>query len=277
MACQIPKKLVICVTAHFGTERMPYLTQIADEFASLGDSVFVHVFTNTDHEHELEQLRLCLQDKGFAFQVHTIVGLGHPYLLTWSHFAVVSAIISHDVSVTHFLYVEDDILIKRKNVVYWIENEKLLRSAGFIPSFLRVEHKEENNSIWYSTDCTRVYKLSNIPKICIDGKKRYFINLPTPYQGMYLLNRELMLEYLLSPTHNPDVGSWGIREKAAQGITFTNVPAGFTSRNLVPFDVDSIDKINPDCLIHHLPNNYANNPITSFGKISLCNLINVDE
>jgi hypothetical protein len=52
---------------------------------------------------------------------------------------------------------------------------------------------------------------------------------------MYLLDRELAKEHFYGASSNPDSGVWGIREKAAQGLTFTKVPKGFYSRNFLGF------------------------------------------
>jgi hypothetical protein len=89
---------------------------------------------------------------------------------------------------------------------------------------------------------------------------------------MYLYDRELMLEHLSGPSSNPDFGPWSIREKAAQGLTFVNVPKGFRSRNLVPYDIKR-NQIDESCFIHHLPNNYANDPHSQFGKIPVDQLL----
>lgn len=93
-----------------------------------------------------------------------------------------------------------------------------------------------------------------------------FINLPNPYQGMYLLDRELMGEFLRSPAVNPDYGVWNIREKAAQGLTFVAVPKGFYSRNLTGY-LRKQGLPDPDCLVRHLPANYTHSPQYVAGKV----------
>ena len=85
---------------------------------------------------------------------------------------------------------------------------------------------------------------------------------------MYFLDRQLMEEFADSPAKSPDFGRWPIREKAAQGLTFVNIPEGYTSRNLVLIDHHT-KTIPQEAWIHHLPNNYATNKKEIFGKIPM--------
>ena len=94
----------------------------------------------------------------------------------------------------------------------------------------------------------------------------HFVSLPNPYQGMYFLDRELMDDFAASPAMSPDFGKWSIREKAAAGLTYVSAPKGFTSRNVVPF-CSKRKIIHKECWIHHLPDNYAKDPASEFGKL----------
>jgi hypothetical protein len=85
---------------------------------------------------------------------------------------------------------------------------------------------------------------------------------------MYLLDRALMQEHLASPSSNPDFGRWNIREKAAQGLTFWGVPKGFHSRIMLGLEAGR-KALDRRCLVHHMPNNGANDPQSRFGKIPL--------
>jgi len=249
----LPAKLAIAVCCHFNEARLSYLDQISNDFASLGSEVLVTIVTNTKNPDELAKLESVISGKGFDFQFFIPDTLGHPLLLTWAHFPVFKDLLS-DKSFTHFMYLEDDTLITRENMNYWIEGRELLRSYGLIPSFLRVEKKAHDDR-WYSSDCPHPFYIYALPRIQVE-ENLGFINFPELYQGMYLLDRELMLEHLNGSTYSPNSGVWGIQERAAQGVTFANVPKGYTTRNLIPYKIDSL-KIDERCLIHHVPNNYA--------------------
>lgn len=249
----LPAKLAIAVCCHFNEARLSYLDRVSDDFASLGARVLVTIVTNTKNPDELAKLESVISGKGFDFQFFIPDTLGHPLLLTWAHFSVFKDLLK-DESFTHFMYLEDDTLITRENMSYWIEGRELLRPYGLIPSFLRVE-KKANDDRWYSSDCPHPFYIYALPRI--EVKNNFgFVNFPELYQGMYLLDRELMIEHLSGSTYSPNSGVWGIQEKAAQGLTFANVPKGYTTRNLIPYKIDSL-QIDGRCLIHHVPNNYA--------------------
>lgn len=168
------------------------------------------------------------------------------------------------------MYLEDDILVKPENLDYWVRGREILRPLGLIPSFLRYEFKQNDDNP-YSTDVTKKAKFWKLPRVRVTDTY-FYVNLRQPYQGMYLLDRELMNEHLFGPSSSPDFGPWGIREKAAQGLTYANVPKGCRSRNFVGFDTAQ-GTVDSKSLIHHTPNNYAENPDTEFGKIRISEII----
>ncbi len=253
----IPKKLAICVTFHFVKNRLRYLDMISDHFASLAEQLSVVIVTNSEQTENLDKISAVLANKGFEFDFLVPTGLGHPFLLTWTHFVDFRKKIK-DPSFTHFMYLEDDILVTRRNMEYWMTAREELRRRDFIPSFLRVE-KKDGFADWVSSDCLNTHNVAHLPRYQAQkNSDRIYVSLPTPYQGMYLLDRELMIEHLDGPSSVPEYGYWrGIREEAARGLAVAKVRKGFNSRNLVPFSMEQ-GKIDEVCFIHHTPNNYAN-------------------
>jgi hypothetical protein len=149
-----------------------------------------------------------------------------------------------------------------------------LGQSGFYPSFVRFEKKDGEE---YAADFLRPLNVDNQPK---HGS---WINLEFMYQGMYLMDREMMEEYLDSKaslfyrhgkngeqyrlsTDKMKPSPWCIRESATQGLSFVNVPIGFRSRNLVKTQSNLIVK---ECLIEHLPANYCNDEKSKFGKTKI--------
>jgi hypothetical protein len=264
------RRLAICVTFHYVEQRLVYLRQIASHFASLADEVDVTIVTNTTDADETQRALETLPPQLAQRAIHASPGLGHPYLLPWSHFVVMRRKIE-DPSFTHFLYVEDDLCVTQATVQYWLGARETLRRFGLIPSILRVERKP-GETAWYSTDQMERVAIERSSRLSGPHERIGYLNLPNPYQGLYLLDRELMLEHLNGPSCSPDFGRWHIREKAAQGLTFANIPYGFTSRNVVPFEVAT--KSVPDyCFVHHLPNNYAMDATSKFGKVPVAALL----
>jgi hypothetical protein len=265
-------KFLSAVTAFYDERRLGYLEQASAHFRELADEVIVWLITNTYDPEERASLSACVEAAGISTSFYTPIGLGHPYLLPWAHFTVFRRLFAEDASISHFMYIEDDTLVTRDAVEYWVEWHSVLNPVRLIPSFLRVERKHDDHR-WYSTDCIQPVRISQASKATVDDRV-VFVNLPNPYQGMYFLDRALMEEHLSGSSSSPDFGPWRIREKAAQGLTFANPPTGFTSRNLVPY-LPGTQKIDERCFVHHLPNNYANNgsPSNPFGRVLVTDML----
>jgi hypothetical protein len=118
-----------------------------------------------------------------------------------------------------------------------------------------------------STDLRQTIRLWETPILRL-SPQRWFLTLRYAYQAMYLFDRQLASEHLAGPATSPEFGRWNIRERAAQGQTFVDVPAGFRTRNVVPFEPQSL-RIEAECHVHHLPNNYANPPRSGHGTVTL--------
>jgi len=272
------QKLSVCITFHYAEERLQYLAIVCDKLVDIAPEVHLTIVTNTDKSDEIQAIKGVINVHKFEFNFLIPVGLGHPYLLAWSHLPVFKKQFE-DESFTHFLYLEDDIGINLENINYWLNARKLLKPLGFYPSFFRKELNSADNN-WYSTDVMTKMSLYDCPSIDID-ETNSFIGIVYPYQGMYLLDRELLKEHLYGPSSNPDcehnntgllrIHPPQIREKAALCLTYMSVPEGFRSRNLLPFDKNN-RQIKSYAMIDHLPNNYTNNPNHSIGKIKVTDL-----
>jgi hypothetical protein len=266
---RIPR-LAIAVTAHFVPDRLVYLHTIATQFPVLADQVEVFIVTNATST-EQAAIDAALGDIDIDYRFVTPTKLGHPFLLAWSHLWVFRELrrLPEAERPTHFLYVEDDILVRPQHIAYWLRGREELRPNGLIPSWLRYEF--DGSGVAYSSDVTAPAQYAKLPKVVRDGGYAY-LNLRFPYQGAYLMDRELLNEHLDGRSSSPDFGPWRSRESAAQGLTFAGVPAGFTSRNLIGYRTDE-GTIDPDCLIHHLPNSYVGMPNTPFGKLTISDVV----
>lgn len=85
------------------------------------------------------------------------------------------------------------------------------------------------------------------------------------------MDKKLIIELLFTDASSPDTGKWGIREKAAQGLTYWNIPEGAHSRMLV--GLDYFHRISNNAMVHHLPNNYANSPKTPLGSLPIKDIL----
>ena len=265
------KKIVITITFHYAEKKLKNLSKITNDFLLFSKKVNVFIVTNTNKKKDHRNIYKSLNRK---LNIKIIVPsfLGHPYLLTWFHLDIFRKEFFSDKNISHFMYLEDDIKISKQNIFHWQENRTILRKFGLIPSFLRYEIKNNNRKEKYVVDVTKRLSLRNLPKVKISDEYCY-VNLPQPYQGMYLLDRDLMKEHLNGPSSSPDFHkcNWPIRESAAQGLTFANVPKKFWSRNVVLYNIKN-KCVAEHSLIHHLSNNYIKSN-TPFAKIKLSDLI----
>lgn len=257
--------LAVCITFFYVPNRLPYLSKIIANYIGLANKTDIYIVTNIT-DTKLISETIPSYDDQLSIEFIVPSNIGHPYLLTWVHREIFQKIFTSS-SVSHFLYTEDDQLFGRSNVMYWLKYREPLQKHGLIPSFFRVEKHPEKG--WVATDISSRQCISCLPHLKLEDGS-LFTCMPNPYQGLYFLDRPLMEEFAKSPAISPDFGRWDIREKATQGLTFVNIPKGYTSRNVTP--VDSHMKTVPqEAWIHHLPNNYANNPNSIAGKISMQN------
>lgn len=261
--------LVVCVTFHFNSDRLKYLEKVTSSLDDLANNVKLFIVTNTDEKSKLELIREFT--KAREFTIVSSLNLEHPFLLTQEHVKLFRNEYEKNRNISHFMYLEDDIFITRNNVDYWLSAREDLKQFGLLPSFLRYEISDADLQL-RSTDVPRKQNLKNLPKIKFNSKY-WYVNLKFPYQGMFLLDRELAKEYLFE-NHRIGKGikKWGIRERSAAGLTFIKIPKNFYSRNLVGFSLDSF-YVDNNALIHHLPNNYSNNPDTVYGKLRIDKVI----
>jgi hypothetical protein len=265
------ENLLVAITFHYDKNRLIYLEKVCAQISSLAFKHKVIVVTNTQDENSLNEIRNRLKSSPsleLIVRVHT----GHQYFLTWAHHPIFKELLTSDSNFSHYMYLEDDILITPRNINYWLRGRHELQDSSFYPSFVRYEINQKNCAK-YSTDITKPLRFKKLPHLIISADYAYF-NSPQPYQGMYLMDQQMLNEYYKSPAHSPDFGNWNIREKATQGLTFLNVPNNFFSRNLIGCSL-SKKSVDPDALIEHLPANYANDENNPFGKVLIDKLIKI--
>ena len=267
------KKIAICITFHYVEERLKYLAEVCSELVDIAPIVNLTIVTNATEKAKIDKIEALVNKNKIELDFLIPSGLGHPYLLAWSHLQVFKTKIT-DNSYSHFLYLEDDMKITKENVNYWLAARRQLKIYGHIPSFFRIE-KNHNDGYFYSSDVIEKMSLYDCSVLNIENKNTY-IGIVYPYQAMYLLDRELMIEHLNGVSSCPDfdhsdgglirIPSHKTRERAALCLTFINVPEGFRSRNLLPFD-SARKALKSECFVHHIPDNYANDLNQIAGKI----------
>ncbi len=238
---KIPGKISVHIAFHYNPERIVYLSKVINNVKGYvfdRTAIFVHTNQEAGKDHI-----------GKLFpEVECIVHgqLSDPFRLTW---------VCRDVMETqldefdYFMYLEDDILVPSQAIHKWCSDMNLISQTGYLRGFVRIEFTPEGQL--RLTDFT---KRITAKKIRI-GKELFF-NSPKPYNAFWIYTKEQMLEFIKTPSWT-DEGRcpWDVRERAAAGMLFEDIPENSLSKTLIPLSGET--KIDPDAFVYHLPNNYA--------------------
>jgi hypothetical protein len=279
-------RVLAAVTFHFRASRIEYLFQVVRALAQYPIAALdIVIVTNVDQEDLLNQIRAacepllesfpgCRGTKRLLLESHT--QLMDPWLLPWSHkHLIANEFINNDYS--HFIYLEDDILLSFENFSYFMYYRDRLKDRGLLPAFQRVEYNNDTNRLYFC-DQVGVSDFNSRPGVKLDGYE--FVNLDYPWTAMFILDRELALEYIgarsfdrqLSESVRPD---WDLACRAGMGLSFENAPAGFSHRGVCPVNQETLTT---PCWswVYHLPNNYTKNRLKPFGKTRIDQIFDPD-
>lgn len=265
-------RILCAITFHFDTARLGFLAEMLRSLCAFPVAAMdVVVVTNTLREQDLAPLRaLCVDmPSGKTTSIRSYGGLDHPFHLTWCHKEIIATefVKRNEGRYSHFIYLEDDILLRFFNFCYFIEFRDIMRPFGVLPAFLRTEYSANFGALVASDAFWQIY----IPvqsHICLGDT--VLVNMPNPYNPCFILDVELAEEYVRSRSFDREASQvvcpWAVRERAALGLCLENVPPPFQTRYLVPVSRRT-GKLPEFARISHLPNNYANDPHSRLGKV----------
>jgi hypothetical protein len=273
-------RILVAITFHFRSDRLPYLFQVIRALAEFPvDVLDVFVITNIDDHARLAQIDgLCRplleplpapgKEGKKTLSIESFTDLSDPFYLAWSHKHLIKEkIFVENSCYSHFIYLEEDILLSFSNFKYFLRYMELLRPHKLIPFFQRVEYNPADNCLYF-VDQVGVSDFYVRRRVELDGYA--FVNLDYPYSAMYIMDRELALEYMSSRSFDRETSrevqpDWAVRERSAMGLCFENLPAGFSHRYVSP--------VNPQTLrtpswswVYHIHNNYVTDRYKPFAK-----------
>jgi hypothetical protein len=270
--------------------RMLYLARLLQSLSSLRvKNLNINIVTNSkEAPQEILSLGFHAKLNFYVFSQYKKMNQLHnspwteddptsPWNLVWEHKDLLKKDFSLGNRNSLYLYIENDMLFTQQNLEYWILNRSELDKYGLIPSFIRVEYSLEDNS-WVAIDQFKCEQIdpNNCPGVNI--RERRFIQLPNTYSAMYILDMQLLQEYLNSKAFHRDTSRdliwWDLGARASMGVQFLNVPKDFTSRHVIEL---TRDKISQGALIHHLPNLYTRKLQDSENYSSIENLFKLNE
>ena len=262
------KDVMTEVRRNVQAERRKHLIQVLQSVLKL-DVREVAVYIHTNSNSEADFLKLLLKDPRVHYHVfsqYSRMNYFHnspwveddprsPWLLTWEHKKTLTNLSTQEDDSSLFLYLENDSLFTQENLDYWLESLPILSKQGFIPSFLRVEF-DESTGQWFPIDNLQTQPYP-VDKVNVRNGDREYIQLPNTYAGCYLLNFQLLREYIASDSFDLVKSKsrtwWDIGARATAGLQFEDIPEGASSRYLV---LRHANGIAPESWVHHLPNIY---------------------
>ncbi len=207
--------------------------------------------------------------------------------LTWKHKRVLRRAVANK-SITHFLYLEDDVALSNENVSYWLAARSALAQHGLVPGFAIYEQLEDEK---FLVSPTKKRANSQIcESIYIEGIGSAALHLSHfPYQPMYIMDRTLMVEHITCSSQRSPlrsrVSGWGIAPRAAAGTIFGPSQKPMKSsiwlgsapflppvRHVLPMVPNEggggeAKRLHDAALIQHLRPTYAANPESPYAKV----------
>ena len=273
---KIKCKPVAVISFLFNEKKINNLERVCNGLKKISNQIIIYILINKVNKNKIKLIKKRLNLK---VKIIIINNLPNQRFLPWYQINIMKKLYKNK-TITHFIYLEDDIFFEEKNFRYWLNSRNILKKFNLIPGFVRIEKNKQNKQN-YSVDVVKKMKIKHIPKLNIDDEY-FFVNNIYPYQGMYIYDRHLMKEYLFGPSSSPDFGNGSFNpefidkrmldlsllEKANIGLTYYNYPKTFFNRIVIPVDIKqkSISKISQ---IHHLSNNYIKHKNSIFGKINI--------
>ncbi len=209
----------------------------------------------------------------------------HGFYLTWGHKPLLAEFVRNP-GMTHFLYVEDDIAFGSANLEHWLQWRSPLAEHDLVPGFVRFERIGTGPRLL--SDVTRAGESKRHILMLVEdrrGRRARAVVPKVPYQAFALFDRALAQQHLRwSALRSPlrsRVVPWGVRERAAAGVTFraperpwrgivrVGRRAAPTARHAVlvsEADEDALG-ILPGALVEHLRPTFAADPATRTGTV----------
>ena len=269
-------EFVIFVTAHNPLFRFDALLETLRGYEELpGEKdVFIHI----DYEHAADEDTLKdLLAPNVEFRSLKVLVASSVYKgfdLTWAHKPLLEQAAASKMY-DFYVYTENDMLFTRKHFDYWYEWKDKLKPLNLEPGFCRYELSGDK---LIPFDNHRVWELNKVnKKVWGDVPYRLnafitpysdflgFVNMPNPYQGMMILDQDMVDVYINSISSNPvesfkrvQVRCWPIADRSSLGTAFENLLPGQDHRRVVPLiEKDGTVQIASCGLIRHLDTKYS--------------------
>ena len=218
---------VLVVIANYGHQNAAYLSLVLDELRRLPFDITIEILSESP--------------KDFGSDIRVRVGL--PGKSPWTlPFGYKQSFLERQDDFDLYIYSEDDILIKERNIRAFIEMTSILPQE-LIAGFTRYELDDAENV--YYIDMFRAFHF--VPRNTVRHGGHVFAELTNEHSGCFMLTRQQLNRVLACPDffQQPRKGLYGLPETAA---TEPYTQCGL--RKVICLSRFS------DFTLHHLPNKY---------------------
>ena len=272
-----PKKIAIVICFYFRKNRLKTLNENLLTIASYDFNTNLTIITNDIKKEDELKLNKILKRKIKKYSIVKFTDLPDENFLPWHSLNIMKNKIK-DNSYSHFMFLEDDIIVNLENISYWIYFRKILKKINLIPNFVRCE---TYHGKFFSVDNPKKLTKNKNPIIFSENKKSGFINSKYPYSAMYLMDRELLEKFLKSDATKIDFSFtnkvmkslYPIKELVNISYAYLNVPKRYHNRLVLPFVNNIIPKYS---IIKHNDLKYVKHKALNkmgYGTIDTENLI----
>lgn len=234
-------KITTHISFFYIKERIEYINRILRETNTYLYVTDIYIHTNTK---DLSPSDFVPYSNGSIHIVYHDLTHIDPYKLTW---ACRELLLQQKDTYDIFMYIEDDIVVPRAAIEYWIAYHKKVVDRGYNLGFVRIE---THNNIEYITDLPK-------KKICehisIDNTQ-YAVNNINPYCAFWIYDKEEFHKFISSKYYNiGEIHGYQTREASAFGLHGMNT--NWYTSTLIPI---TDRRLHSGCRIYHIANNYVN-------------------
>jgi hypothetical protein len=245
------------IVSHYREDRARQLDLVLSAMAEWQNCIVRAVITSNVDRYATTGLLAPYQErfaaKGHTLSLNVVDNLTNPRMLTWEHKKFMQPWLEHaSPGEDFFLYIEDDIVLTNANILYFLRRRKQLKAHDLIPGFIRYETKGDEVRV---VDILKPEYWERERSIDIKGVT--FHANAVPYWAGFIMDRELVEEYVVSRSFTPKGSEFiqsQIQERSAFGLTFERPLKRLGSRVVVPI-IDAAP--DPDCLVWHCSNTYS--------------------
>jgi len=261
-----PKKITKHISFYYSPSRICFLNSIIDETNNYKYTTDIFIHTNNS---EFCVECLTKYSNGSIHVVHHDLTDEHPHLLTWKcRDLLYKQKSDYDI----FMYIEDDILVPRTAIDYWLRYNESLIQMNYNLGFVRIEVNDEG--VEFITDIQdELYS-----KVIEISGEEYVLNDVNPYCAFWIYNKKEFNIFTNSKYYdisNIKVGGcYGMRyAKEASAFGLHSLETPWYSGTVIPFVEMGLD---PQCKIYHMANNYVSNSGTNFAKTKFTEAVKLE-